>query len=184
VLVDTSKVLHAKPQPLSERQPFGKRVAFAFVHDVHHLNVSYGSKKFWANDGIIQLFSGCDRTATRVHEAAHGYKKPMSHRDLGVIFAHGMSPAILKQKDADEPTFRQLPCDEKLSCCESHNEFRSKNCDQHHLQPAPKQRQPALAGWGHIWVHRHPSAGENGGKAAPDDVKQLSAVIDVVTGVR
>jgi hypothetical protein len=95
-----------------------------------------------------------------------------------------MSPAILKQKDAKELTFRQIPCDDKLPGCETHHDFGSKNCDQHHLQPAPKQRQPALAGWGHIWVHGHPSAGENGGKAAPDDVKQLSAVIDIVTGIR
>jgi hypothetical protein len=132
VLVDTSKVLHAKPQPLSKSQPFRKRVAFGFDHDVARINALYSSNKFWANDRIIQLFPGRDRTATRVHKSTHGYKKPMSCRYL-VIFAHGMSPVILKQKDANELTFRQIPCDDKLSDCESHDEFGSKNCDQHHL---------------------------------------------------
>ncbi|KAJ7080870.1 hypothetical protein C8R44DRAFT_754222 [Mycena epipterygia] len=80
-------------------------------------------------------------------------------------------------------TLRKKLSSPKLPDRESHHQLWHNNGDEHHLEPSPEKRQPASFGWRHIWVHRNPSACEDGGKTPPDDVEQLTAAVDIVASV-
>ena len=63
------------------------------------------------------------------------------------------------------------------------NEFGSDECIEHDPHSSQRARIPVsiyiLPGFWHVWVHRDPGACEGRHEAAPDDVPDRSAVVDV-----
>ncbi|KAJ6565599.1 hypothetical protein DFH09DRAFT_1081748 [Mycena vulgaris] len=72
----------------------------------------------------------------------------------------------------DHTYFSRTSKQQNLSGCKPHRQLRSDNYTQ-----------GTLVGWRHIWVHQDPGAHEDGGEAAPDDIKHPAAIVDVFAGV-